>query len=117
MSDLQRKVVEWLAHGDRGMSSETMAFWLAWGEKGNSRSHPYDPDDLDRCLRLLEQVPELRPLLPRMASVSDKWARLVANWERIEASHLDEVGLGWSKARRAPKTYAMMKEVLDGPGS
>lgn len=59
-------------------------------------------------------MPELRPRFERMASVSPEWAALVARWSEIECSHLDEVGLGWTKARSASKTYALMREVIDG---
>ena len=111
MSVPLEKVADWLANGERGLSSETMAMWLAMGKLPKWHSHPLDPDDLDRCLKLLEWVPELRAELPRMAGVSRRWAALVANWDRIERSHLDEVGLGWTKARSAPKTYDLMKSI------
>src|SRR5690348_9189841 len=108
----QTRTLEWLANGETGMSSETMAFWLGFGVKPECISHPYDPDDLDRCLRLLFVVPEMRPHLQKMAELSEAWKRLIAHWDEIEQSHLDEVGLGWTKGRAAPKTYALMQEVL-----
>lgn len=108
-------LIEWLSGGRRGMSSNTMVQHLvglpACGDSG--KSHPYDPDDLDRCLKLLAAVPLLRVCLPYMATCSPEWEALVARWEEIEASHLEEVGLGWSKARSAPKTYGLMRSVLD----
>jgi len=114
MNLLQTKTIKWLATGSTGASSKAMAFWLAFGQKLNGcGNHPHDPDDFDRCLRLLDAVPELRPYLHRMSQVSRHWKALLKNWEAIEASHLDEVGLGWCKARSAPKTYALMREVLD----
>jgi hypothetical protein len=113
----QSMVIDWLADGRRvGMSSRTMALWLAFdkrtGDRGFGPAHPHDPADLDRCLFLLALVPELRPRLPRMAELSAEWSRLIERWDEIEASHIAEVGLGWTKARRAPKTYALMREVL-----
>lgn len=42
-----------------------------------------------------------------------QWAALIARWDEVEASHLEEVGLGWTKAWLAPKTYALMQEILD----
>ena len=111
MTPMQSKALDWLANGEVGISSRTMAMKLAFDQVPMDHSHPYDPDDLDRCLKLLEWVPELRAELPRMASVSRQWAALVANWERVEQSHLAEVGLGWMKARNAPKTYELMKSI------
>lgn len=108
-------LVEWLAGGSRGISSNTMVQHLVGLPAcRGAQSHPHDPDDLDRCLRLLEAVPLLRVCLPWMSSCSPEWAALVEKWGEIEASHLEEVGLGWSKGCRAPKTYALMRSVIDG---
>ncbi len=104
----------WLANGRRGISSDTMFTVLtgldALGD--SSPSHPRDPDDFDRCLALLHAVPELRPKLPLMAKSSPAWAALIANWDQIERSHISEVGLGWTKAHSAPKTYELMRTIL-----
>ncbi len=109
----QRKVIKWLCNGEVGSSSECMAMWLAFGEIGDV-NHPHDPADLDRCLRLLDAAPELRGVLTNMAKLSPSWNALISSWDAIEKSHLDEVGLGWTKARRAPKTYDLMRTVLEG---
>jgi hypothetical protein len=113
---LSRAATEWLANGRRGVSSNTIFTSLTGIDalSGHRPSHPHDPDDLDRCIALLVQVPELRPKLYRMAECSPEWARLISRWDEIEQSHLVEVGLGWTNAKEAPKTYALMKEVLSG---
>jgi hypothetical protein len=106
--------LKWLASGRRGISSNTM-FGAMTGINaldGYPASYPCDPDDFDRCLALLDQCPELRPSLSNMADVSPQWAALVERWDEIEAMHLDEVGLGWSKGRNAPRTYALMGDIL-----
>lgn len=113
MTPAQRKTLEWLANGETGVSSKTMAFWLAFDIKMEDGCHPWDPADLDRCLRLLDRVPEMRPHLPRMAEISRVWSAMIDRWEEIERCHLDEVGLGWSKARCAPKTYELMHSIID----
>ena len=107
-------LIEWLAGGSRGSSSNTIVQCLTGlpAARDSGRDHPYDPDDLDRCLLLLEAVPALRPLMPQMGRVSPEWAALIQHWREIEKSHLDEVGLGWTKARSAPKTYALMRQIL-----
>ena len=105
----------WLAGGSRGISSNTMVEHLVGLPAcRGAPSHPHDPNDLDRCLRLLDAVPLLRVCLPCMASCSPEWAALIEKWAEIEASHLEEVGLGWTKAHRAPKTYALMCSVING---
>jgi hypothetical protein len=112
MNETQAQVIKWLVHGETGESSKCMAFWLTFGERERWPSYPHDPADLDRCLRLLAQAPGLRADLPKMAELSTEWAALMLRWDEIEASHLAEVGLGWTKARSAPKTYALMDSIL-----
>lgn len=114
MDTTQKAVINWLANGETGLSSETMAFWLAFDVKKEDGSHPHDPDDMDRCLNLLSVAPGLRDRLPKMAELNKTWAALVARWNEIESMQMDEIGLGWTKAMSAPKTYALMKEVING---
>ena len=64
-------------------------------------------------VQLVAQVPMLRPLMPRMATCTPMWAALMERWDEIEACHLEEVGLGWAKAKSAPKTYDLMRSVID----
>jgi hypothetical protein len=108
-------LLRWLASGRRGISSNTIVTHLtgidAIGDWGGDV--PHDPADLDRCLQLLKAVPDLRPMLRRMATYSQQWRALIERWDEVEACHLDEVGLGWTKAKSAPKTYALMRSVLD----
>lgn len=108
-------LLDWLASGRRGVSSNSIVQHLTGVQAVGDWyiDIPHDPADLDRCLKLLDAVPLLRPLLPRMATASPMWAALIERWAEIEASHLDEVGLGWTKARSAPKTYALMRSVID----
>lgn len=116
MDATQDAVLDWLNTGEVGISSKCMAMWLAFGKRVASTfgAHPHDPDDMDRCLKLLHRVPALRERLSKMAEVSKTWAALVERWEEIEAMQMEEIGLGWEKARSAPKTYALMKAVIDG---
>jgi len=113
VTETQKQVVQWLATGHVGSSSKCMAMWLAFGVRAETYA-PADPDDLDRCLKLLDKAPGLRPLIPKMAGVSKDWDALVSRWDEVEASHLAEVGLGWTKARSAPKTYNLMRKIMDG---
>jgi len=56
MTPTQSATVAWLAAGDTGLSSETMAYWLGLGTIPGEINHPHDPDDLDRCLQLLAAI-------------------------------------------------------------
>lgn len=108
-------LIQWLANGSRGISSNSIVQHLTGLQtlRYSRIDIPHDPDDLDRCLRLLEAVPLLRPLLPQMATASPLWAALIERWDEIEACHLEEVGLRWTKAMSAPKTYDLMRSVID----
>ena len=106
---MKDKILNWFGTGRVGASSKAMA--LASIGASNDGSHPHDPADFNRCLLLLEQVPEIRNHMEKIAAINDSWAKLVARWDDVEQSFLDEVGFDWSKASSAPKTYKLMKEV------
>jgi hypothetical protein len=106
----------WLASGERGVSSETIVGHLTGAQFTRCPSHPYDPDDLRRCERLLRQVPLARMAFPMMASCSDVWLRLVCEWDTLVATLEEEVpgcvdGTGRGSA---PRTYALMKTIIRG---
>lgn len=104
------KVLNWYQTGRVGASSRAMATHLCGAPCDGS--YPYDLDDLNRCLLLLDAVPEFRAELPRMAEVNKSWAALVDRWDEIEASFLAEAGLNWCKSRQATNTYRLMCETL-----
>lgn len=106
MEDLA-KVIEWMA-GDRdvGMSSKAIASHMSTGKSNGS--YPYDPDDLSRCLKLLEKFPEWKTRIGEMGVYSDTWKRYAAHWQELHDSMEAEVGIDWSKGYKAPKTYRLM---------
>lgn len=112
--ELSNAAIMWLASGRRGISSNTIFTHLTGIDamEGWSKSHPYDPADFDRCLNLLDKVPEFRELLPKMRTCSPVWDALIDRWDEIEKSHLDEVGLGWTKGEAAPKTYDLIQSII-----
>ena len=105
------RVAKWLASGDTGSSSKTIALWLQFGERYAYASVPWDPSDLGRCLRMLKACPHLRQHLPRMAELGGLWPKFVERWNDMAASMEREVGIDWSKGRSAPETYQLMKAV------
>lgn len=110
--DLMSKVLKWFATGRVGLSSKCMAVYLTTGEVDvRGGSYPHDPDDLNRCLLLLNEVPELREHLHKMSKVNKVWSNLVEDWDALESCFLNEVGLNWCKAKRAPITYKAMKQM------
>lgn len=108
----------WLARGERGISSEAIVEQLTGEKVGRrphrNRAHPVDPGDLRRCVVLLNQHELAKLVFPgSMVNVSPSWAALDAVWDELVALLREE------KKRpdgKAPKTYARMREVLDGVG-
>ncbi|AUR95169.1 hypothetical protein NVP1201B_64 [Vibrio phage 1.201.B._10N.286.55.F1] len=109
--ELMHKVLVWFATGRVGSSSKCMATYLTTEVIPPYGDYPHDPDDLNRCLLLLEAVPELRDYLPQMANVNKQWKELVDNWDALESCFINEVGLNWCKGSRAPITYKAMKQM------
>lgn len=104
-------LMEWLACGERGISSETIAREILgfahsrkWGP-----GHPRDPDDLRRCYLLVKGVPPTKAEWQRIAALSDGWAALVPHWDELISLLEEELE---RPDRRAPKTYARMQEIL-----
>lgn len=109
---MEKKILNWILTGETGASSMAMARALI-GIKGRT-DHPHDPDDLNRCLMLLAAVPEAREHMNKLRRMSPTWSALVDRWDEIEASFIDEVGIGWSKSASAKRTYTLMRDVIEG---
>lgn len=116
---LSQAAARWLANGERGVSSNTIFTKLTGvdalgGWSADRASHPHDPADFRRCQLLLEQVPELQILFPRMAHVSQQWKALVEAWPTIVAA-MDEEAPEWRKfgsGKKAPKAYNLIKAAI-----
>jgi len=106
--------LRWFAHGEFGVSS--MAIILrSCGIEGR-RSHPYDPDDLRRCLLALDQVPGAS--VDAMRGASATWDAFIAAWPRLLACFYAEVPDPREPPRGqgAPETYRLMCEIRDATG-
>lgn len=110
MSEIQTKALRWIATGRVGASSKTMAM-TACGLPCD-KDYPLDPDDLNRCLLMLDAVPEVRDHFDKIAALTPVWGRLIERWDEIEASFLEEAGLNWRKSESAPKTYKLMQDAI-----
>ena len=112
--DLSRDAAAWLVNGERGMSSEAI-FTKLTGislRDGSATGHPHDPDDLRRCRMLLISVYEFEGRIGEMAEVSKPWAALVARWDELCATMDAEAPNWWVRGGSAPKTYALMRDIL-----
>jgi hypothetical protein len=105
---VERRALEWMFSDDTGSSSKAICAHML-GVKKTCASYPSDPSDLGRCLRLLELIPEWKPRIKEMGVYAPGWAGQVEQWDSLAAKMAEEVGIDWSKAKRAPDTYKAMK--------
>lgn len=106
--------VEWLRTGERGLSAcsifERLTGLPVNGGRWGAKHHPHDPADLRRCRELLAAVPEFTAVIGEMADVSTKWAALIKRWDELGRLLDEEMA---EKTGKAPRTYALMRELLD----
>jgi hypothetical protein len=112
MADIAR-VMEWMVGDDTGVSSKSIAAFMCGADLSFAywNSPPSDASDLGRCLRLLERFPEWKARMPEMASIDERWAKIIPHWDEAAAMLAEEVGIDGSKGSCARKTYAFMKSV------
>jgi hypothetical protein len=111
--EIPESALEWLRHGERGISSENIFSHLTGvpiGDHSTWRWGPSDPADLRRCRLLLEAVPEFKARFAEMATLSPHWAELVDRWDVLCFAMDGEVRrLG----DRAPQTFETMKLIFE----
>lgn len=103
---MDTKIAQWLVGRDTGSSSKAIVAELN-GAMTSPDDHPHDPDDLGRCIRLLELMPEYRIRLREMRGVSPMWRNLVDQWDELVRLYHEELPTG-----KAPKCYDFMRELI-----
>ena len=109
---IKNKLLKWFARGKVGASSKTMARIAAGMPHHPFSCYPLDPSDFNRCLLLVDKVPEVRNYFEQIASLSPQWNALIQNWDELAKTFNHEAGLDWCKATSAPSTYALINAVL-----
>jgi hypothetical protein len=104
------QIGDWLANGETGLSSKCMAC-VALGAVPKRIHWPHDPGDFNRCLLLVESVPEVRQYFPTIRGLCEQWASLIDSWDELREMFVAEAGFNWSESNRAMKTYERMKEL------
>jgi len=110
-------ITQWLASGQRGLSSEAMALCalgMQQRKPWTGKEHPHDPADLNRCILLVDAAPGIKAHFDKIAELSSSWARIIAHWEELRDLFIAEVGYNWSTRESAPRTYDRMQEILEG---
>lgn len=100
---------DWIEGRDTGVSSVTI-----WSVLMNVRSPynrfdpPRDPSDFGRCYRLLEQFPDWKPRLPKVADRFPFWGPYIREWDSLTAMY--DAGLA-SDSGHAEKLYLRLQEL------
>ena len=107
---------DWLDDGEVGISSKAIALTAARGAAHKGRKYalgdyPHDPDDLRRCVLLLDRIPQARDLaFPVLVQRCPYWAALIPQWDRLVGMLREELE-EWTGL--APRTYEAMRAILD----
>lgn len=92
--DGRQAALAWITGRDTGQSSITIWAVMMGAVDPTADSWTYstpmDADDLGRCLRLLDRVPEWKPRLPEVAERFPAWGPLVREWSRLEAAYYED---------------------------
>ena len=104
-----KKISKWLLQGKTGISSKTMVsvyLGLPRPKSGFGWSYPSDPSDFQRCFLMLEELPFVREVLPRLSEVNEIFGEMGRRWAELEALYLEE-----RHQESAPKLYKLMQQI------
>lgn len=82
----ERQIIIWGLFGETGASSKAIVSQILFGHCPPG-DFPRDAYDFNRCVKLLEAVPELRERLSEMSPVSKQWDAIVKNWDWIVSAY------------------------------
>ncbi len=77
------KVAHWALSDDTGLSSEYIAKVFLNKTLPITVVTPSDADDLGRCVRLIETIPNIRDIFPLLRKAIPVWATYLAHWEEL----------------------------------
>lgn len=88
MDDITTRAIEWA--GGRGTGASSKAIWSHMLTGKCDGSYPRDGDDLGRCVRLLDLIPEWKSRIGEMARYGGAWIGLVDQWDALVKLHAAE---------------------------
>lgn len=117
------RIIRWMATGDTGISSETLAAAYQGVENCWAPSnYPHDGGDFGRCYRLLLAVPEVRDGFTFLARTNEVWERLIGRWNDIQHAYLEDLADPARRVRRGRRWVwegggrccNLMRLIIDG---
>lgn len=112
-NNLAFKVLKWQSEFRVGISSATMASIACGLESnfyGSQFNPPLDPEDLRRCMDLVNEIPEIRGYFPIIAAKVSEFGPILKYWDELVSMLRDEMATG---SGRAPRTYDFMIALRD----
>ena len=111
------KLLEWYRKSDVGISSKAMvAVMLGDKPEWPRYCYPLAPADFNRCLMLVEAVPDVALFMGEISRICPVWKALVDRWDEIKDVFIGEVGLNWSNGGKASKTFKLMRSIIEQAG-
>jgi hypothetical protein len=92
--EIDNALSDWIGGHHTGLSSLFMASYLLGTPENKEYNFPHDPDDLSRCINLIESVSSIKEKLPEMANAGPEWSGLISQWdELVDMFHHNDKGL------------------------
>ena len=111
---MDKRLAEWFASRDTGLSSECVALFLSAGVSNGST--PMDLNDWGRCMRLLDRLPEWKERMAEMGDAGRGWPAFAERWTELADTWKAETGTTsppkyeWPDC---PKTEALFGEIRE----
>lgn len=111
---MDKRLAQWLAGRDTGLSSECVALFLSAGVSNGSS--PMDMNDWGRCMRLLDIMPEWKGRMAEMAEAGGRWPAFAKRWAELADTWQAENGTtsppkyDWPEC---PKSVELFREIRD----
>ncbi len=81
---LQRRINDIIVRWDIWVSSATMLYYLTGSMYySSSLDWPYDNSDFWRCMRLVENIPEVKKVFSRISKHNDRRKNVIDNWDKM----------------------------------
>lgn len=106
LEQIRLEVLTWLANGNVGMSSKSIAFHMAKIDAG-AKAIPGDPADFKRCTEMLSACPSIKNI-SSLAEYAPQYAPYINNWGKMLALYKEDVERHENKA---PNLYNYMKKL------
>jgi hypothetical protein len=102
-----KKITHWLLRGEVGISSQTMVE-IYLGYKKGKWCHPMDPSDFRRCYKMLEELPFVRSVLPKLGEATPAFSEMGKRWDELESVYNQE-----KDNYTAPKLYDLLQTIRE----